>query len=76
MKRQKIIGFKKKFIKKDLFVEEISYFKDQKSRVFPSKSANISIETQCKLEVAKFDFHWFCIDMFADFEGNIRLFCS
>ena len=71
MERQKIITFKKKFIKKDLFIEEISYFQEQKSRIFPSKSANISMETQCKLEVAKIDFHWFSIDMFADFEGNV-----
>ena len=71
MERQKIITFKKKFIKKYLFVEEISYFQEQKSRIFPSKSANISMETQCKLEVAKFDYHWFSIDMFAGFEGNI-----
>ena len=74
MKRQKRITFKKKFIKKYLFVEEIYYFQEQKSRVFLSKSANISMETQCKLGVAKVDFHWFSIDMFADFEGNIRFF--
>ena len=65
MERQKIITFKKKFIKKYLFVEEISYFQEQKSRIFPSKSASISMETQCKLEVAKFDFHWFSIDISA-----------
>ena len=46
MERQKIITFKKKFIKKDLFVEEISYFQEQKSRVFLSKSANISMQNQ------------------------------
>ena len=76
IERQKIITFKKKFIKKDLFFEEISYFQEQKSRIFPSKSANISMESKFKLEVAKFYFFWFSIDMFAGFEENIRLFCS
>ena len=35
MERQKIITCKKKFIKKDLFVEEISYFQEQKIGHFP-----------------------------------------
>ena len=46
MERQKIITFKKKFIKNDLFVEEISYFQEQNNQIFPSKPANISMENQ------------------------------
>ena len=46
MERQKIITFKKKFVKKDLFVEEISYFQEQNNQTFPSISPNISMENQ------------------------------
>ena len=74
MERQKIITFKKKFIKKDLFAGEISYFQEQKSRIFASKSANISMQNQWKSNFATSNLHWVSIDMFADFEGNIRLF--
>ena len=38
MERQKRITFKKKFIKKYLFVEEICHFQEQKSVKFPQKS--------------------------------------
>ena len=35
MKRKKRITFKKKFIKKYVFVEEIGHFQEQKSVKFP-----------------------------------------
>ena len=40
MRRQKIITFKKKFIKKYLFVDEIGHFREQKMQYF-SKNPEI-----------------------------------
>ncbi len=50
-------NFQKKFIKKYLFVEDITFFQEQKSRIFPSKSANISMENQWKSNFATSNLH-------------------
>jgi len=79
MKRQKWITFKKKFIKNDLFVEEICDVIEQKSTKFPLKSGKFSMGNQwksmfehCRDFQFPLIFHW----KFPRFWREISHFCS
>ena len=76
MERQKRITFKKKCIKKLLFVEEICYFQEQKMWHFLNKSGTFPNGNQWKLKIPKIDFHWFPFGNVSDFRGKFTLFCS
>ena len=76
MERQKIITFKKKFIKKQLFVEEICHFQEQKSVAFPLKSETFPKENQWKSVFGFFNFHWFPFGNVPGLGANFTYFCS
>ena len=60
MERQKRMTFKKKFIKKQLFAEEIYHFQELKSVKFPPKSGTFPKEINGNLRSRKsifIDFH-------------------
>ena len=75
-KRQKRITFKKKFIKKYLFVEEIRHFQEQKNAKFSQKSGTFSMGNQWKLKIKQ---NRFPLDSHCKIPGfweNLALFCS
>ena len=76
MRRQKRITFKKKFIEKYLFFDEISHFQEQKSATFPQNPGNFQWEINGNRFSFLFNFHWFSIENYPDFWGNVALFCS